>query len=62
MPTRNFNVICCLTAFLFFSSCNSKIIFPRPAHIVIVIEENHGYDEIINSANAPYPSGQLHSN
>ncbi len=28
--------------------------FPRPDHIVLVIEENHSYDQIINSPSAPY--------
>jgi len=27
---------------------------PKPDHIVIVIEENHGYDQIIGSDGAPY--------
>jgi hypothetical protein len=27
---------------------------PRPDHVVLVIEENHAYSEIIGSANAPY--------
>ncbi|WP_084701873.1 alkaline phosphatase family protein [Streptacidiphilus anmyonensis] len=27
---------------------------PRPAHVVVVMEENHSYDEIIGSADAPY--------
>src|SRR5437667_12287490 len=27
---------------------------PRPDHVVIVIEENHSYDEIIGSTKAPY--------
>jgi hypothetical protein len=27
---------------------------PRPAHVVIVIEENHDYSQIIGSAHAPY--------
>ncbi len=27
---------------------------PRPDHVVIVIEENHGYDQIIGSSDAPY--------
>jgi hypothetical protein len=34
------------------SSCGSKP--PRPDHIIIVMEENHGYDEVINSPNAPF--------
>jgi acid phosphatase len=31
-----------------------KVILPRPDHIVIVIEENHGYDQIIGAEEAPY--------
>lgn len=27
---------------------------PRPAHVVVVIEENHSYRQIIGSASAPY--------
>lgn len=27
---------------------------PTPAHVVIVVEENHGYSQIIGSAQAPY--------
>src|SRR5690242_8478893 len=27
---------------------------PTPDHVIIVIEENHNYSEIIGSANAPY--------
>jgi phospholipase C len=27
---------------------------PRPDHIIIVIEENHGFNEVIGSANAPF--------
>jgi hypothetical protein len=27
---------------------------PKPAHILIVIEENHGYSQIIGSSQAPY--------
>ena len=46
-------VLISLFTVLLFLSCNSKHL-PKPDHIVIVIEENHGYDEIINSENAPY--------
>jgi phosphatidylinositol-3-phosphatase len=35
-----------------FSSCEKKL--PRPDHIIVVIEENHGYDEVIGSRNAPF--------
>src|SRR6202012_5421783 len=41
-----------LAAVLFLSSCERKL--PRPDHIIIVIEENHGYDEVISSPNAPF--------
>jgi hypothetical protein len=34
------------------SSCSPKL--PKPDHIIIVMEENHGFDEVINSADAPY--------
>src|SRR5205807_382518 len=27
---------------------------PLPSHIVVVVEENHGYSEIIGSSQAPY--------
>ncbi|WP_084730049.1 alkaline phosphatase family protein [Streptacidiphilus neutrinimicus] len=27
---------------------------PRPAHVVVVMEENHAYDEVIGSPDAPY--------
>ena len=27
---------------------------PTPAHIVVVMEENHSYNEIIGSSSAPY--------
>jgi phospholipase C len=39
---------------LLFSACKHKSNLPRPDHIIIVIEENHGYDELIGSANAPF--------
>lgn len=37
---------------LAFSACKQQ--YPRPDHVVIVIEENHGYSSIIGSTNAPY--------
>ena len=27
---------------------------PRPSHVVVVVEENHSYSEIINSPQAPF--------
>jgi phosphatidylinositol-3-phosphatase len=29
-------------------------VVPTPAHVVVVMEENHSYDDIIGSASAPY--------
>ncbi|HET7116391.1 MAG TPA: alkaline phosphatase family protein [Hanamia sp.] len=61
MRKTEFIVICLpavkvglFTAILFFSSCSSKKTIPKPDHIIIVVEENHGYDQIIGSENAPY--------
>ena len=28
--------------------------FPKPDHIIVVIEENHGFDQIIKADQAPY--------
>jgi hypothetical protein len=39
-------------AVVLLTSCERKL--PRPDHIIVVIEENHGYDEVINSPNAPF--------
>lgn len=47
-------VICLFTAGVCFISCKSKIKLPKPSHVVVVVEENHGYDQIIGSENAPY--------
>lgn len=33
---------------------SAQATLPRPDHIVIVIEENKDYDQIVNSSNAPY--------
>jgi phosphatidylinositol-3-phosphatase len=54
MRKTGFVGICLFTAILFFSACKSKTHVQRPDHIVIIVEENHGYDQIINSENAPY--------
>ena len=35
------------------SSCKHREV-PEPDHVVIVIEENHGYDQVIGSPNARY--------
>jgi acid phosphatase len=37
-----------------FSSPQGQTDIPRYDHVVVVIEENHAYNELIRSANAPY--------
>ncbi len=32
---------------------------PTYSHIVVVVEENHGYNQIIGNANAPYINNTL---
>lgn len=54
MPKIKFFILCLITVILFFSFRKSVDITHSPSHIVIVIEENHGFDQIINSVNAPY--------
>src|SRR3569832_1139364 len=34
---------------------------PRPAHVIIVMEENHSYTDIIGSQQAPYINGLAQS-
>ena len=35
---------------------------PRPDHVVVVIEENHAYNQIIGSPSAPYINGLAANN
>lgn len=35
-------------------SCKHRTDTNRPEHVIIVMEENHGYDQLIGSPNAPY--------
>jgi len=37
-----------------FTAAQTPATLPRPAHIVVVMEENHSYSEIIGSSSAPY--------
>jgi len=39
---------------LLFVSCSHQPSFPKPDHVIIVMEENHGFDQIIGSSSAPY--------
>ncbi len=36
------------------TSTSASTTLPRPDHVVIVMEENHSYEQIIGSASAPY--------
>ncbi|MBX7046792.1 MAG: T9SS type A sorting domain-containing protein [Ignavibacteria bacterium] len=43
-----------LITLFFYSPASFAAVIPRPAHIVICIMENRGYNQIIGSAQAPY--------
>src|SRR5437762_14377023 len=54
---RHFKLVWMAAMFLGFGLVSRPAFgqsIPRPDHVVIVIEENHSYAEIIGSANAPY--------
>jgi phosphatidylinositol-3-phosphatase len=52
---KNVITLASLTLCLFPAfSCHKKIMGFQPDHIVVVIEENHGYNDIIGSPYAPY--------
>ncbi len=44
----------CLASLGIACSCAEAQQLPRPDHIVIVVEENHGYGQIIGNSQAPY--------
>ncbi len=46
--------LCVLAASPVQGESASNLPLPRPDHVVIVIEENHSYSQIINSPHAPY--------
>jgi hypothetical protein len=55
--TRRASPFCTLAVLGFFFAILAQTTFaqvPTPAHVVIVIEENHGYSQIIGSSAAPY--------
>lgn len=45
------SLLVCMTA---LSACNQQQTYPRPDHVIVVIEENHGYSSVIGSSNASY--------
>src|SRR5690242_6375297 len=53
--SRHLFAVCAATVFAFTAvpaSAQSESI-PRYEHIIVIIAENHGYDQIIHKANAP---------
>lgn len=52
MNSKIFTLLVIIILPYFNSSSFAQV--PEPDHVIIVIEENHGYDQIINSQNAPY--------
>jgi phosphatidylinositol-3-phosphatase len=48
--TRLIPVVC----ICFLISCKHKSDIPRPDHVIVVIEENHGYDQLIGSKIATF--------
>jgi acid phosphatase len=53
-----FLVTVCVAIIL--TSCHHSFDVPKYDHVIVVIEENHGYDEVIGSVNAPYISKLAH--
>jgi phosphatidylinositol-3-phosphatase len=43
-----------VAALVLFAGCKQKATLPKPDHIIILMEENHGFDEVIGSPNAPF--------
>jgi len=56
-PIRRVSLFCrfAVLSFLFAILAQTALAqVPTPAHVVVVIEENHGYSQIIGSSEAPY--------
>jgi len=55
LKMKNISILCIACAIgLFSCQVKHEDAIPRPAHLVIVIEENHKYSQIIGSPYAPY--------
>jgi acid phosphatase len=48
------SLIIAMTSNLLLSANAHAATLPRPAHVVVVMEENHSYSDIIGSSSAPY--------
>ena len=53
-PIARFALILLATCFVNFALAQTPSKLPAPTHIVVVMEENHSYSEIIGSSQAPY--------
>jgi phosphatidylinositol-3-phosphatase len=55
-PTRMTRLGFALTAWFFvnFATAQTPAKLPVPSHIVVAVEENHSYSEIVGSSKAPY--------
>lgn len=47
------NLFIMLPSLIWFTSCNKSHI-PKPDHVIVVIEENHGFNALVRSPNAPF--------
>jgi len=57
MPSLAIKTTAVVTALVFVSMLGYQTAVgqvPTPAHVIVVIEENHGYSQIIGSSQAPY--------
>src|SRR5205809_2824915 len=52
MPKKLFLLVALLH--LQFIKMKAQSALPRPDHVVVLIMENHGYEDIIGNASAPY--------
>jgi hypothetical protein len=52
-------IVLALLAIVLFTAVAPAQVVPTPAHVVIAIEENHSYSEIIGSSSAPYINGLI---
>ena len=56
-PIRRVSLFCMFAVLSFFCAILAQTALaqiPTPAHVVVVIEENHGYSQILGSSQAPY--------
>lgn len=56
MPTlvARLPLVCAMFFFVHFAFAQESEVLPTPAHVIVVIEENRSYSDIIGSPQAPY--------